>query len=141
MEYKSADLPVIVSWIFVWKVPLLVCNCIFNSTLEPNKSPLSSAFCNCAKDIVTLTASLLRYIACVTPPLATVQTLGKPPMGLEFIGSLDSMPGITSWLFVPKRASNTTLWKLKSASVWLLLLALALSIGVLLRNISFCAAV
>ena len=44
---------------------------------------------------MTFTASLLRDIACVTPPLATVQGLGNPAIGLEFTGLLDSMPNIT----------------------------------------------
>ena len=51
------------------KPPELYWTPIFNWTEEPNKSPLSVAFCNWGNVMVTLTASTLEFVICLVTGL------------------------------------------------------------------------
>ena len=89
------------------KPPELYWTAIFNETEEPNKSPLSVAFCSWGTVIVTLTASTLEFVICLVTGEDWVTV--TPTAVIE---ELLSIPSTFVWSDVPKRGLNVTSWKL-----------------------------
>ena len=117
------------------KPPELYWTAIFNEIEEPNKSPLSVAFCSWGTVIVTFIASTFGFVICLVTGEDWVTV--TPTAVIE---ELLSMPSTFVWPDVPNLGLNVTSWKLKSVVAGEAELAVALRTGVSFRNTSFNAA-
>ena len=83
---------------------LFIRNDIFNSTVEPNKSPCSVALCSWGKVIVTFTASFpVGKLLETPPPLLEHRTLPKPAKDFVIVVFQEYAIG-----FLPKRGVKLT---------------------------------
>ena len=107
------------------KPPELYWTAIFKEIEEPNKSPLSVAFCSWGTVIVTFIASTFEFVICLVTGVDWV-TVTPTAVTEELL----SIPSTFVWPDVPKRGLNVTSWKLKSVVVGEAEVAVAFKTGV-----------